>query len=299
MKKVLVASLVAHAAVFALLARERPTVVQPAPVAIFDEITLETEKATESTPVPSPEPEPEATPPEAAVAVSTSRRAGGAPPVAAPAAPASSTGVEPIAGANTDWVVNLGPGVQAPGMPGRGQFGSNGTNPFLTAPPTASGPAAEGPPKKNDPVGNGLKAAFLAPDQVNGIAAPVSRALESETRTSLAPLRGNAVFRAVVDATGAVTALHIVDTSSDRAGWEDARQRALAALQQKKLNLRGANGALIDIHVESEMRLPSGQVGGPDVGVKDGRLTLTGDLSDMGSKATRTVRARVSNYTPL
>ena len=44
---------------------------------------------------------------------------------------------------------------------------------------------------------------------------------------SLAPLKGNAIFHAVIDATGFVTSLSIVDSSGDARGWNDARDHAL------------------------------------------------------------------------
>lgn len=294
MRRVLVASALAHLAVFAWLARTPAAPKASASAPALEDMSIEMEVAETPVPTAAPAPVPESAAVAAAVTASP-RAMGGGPAVAAPAiAPASSAGVEPIAGANTDWVVNLGPGIEGRGVPGTlGNGALGGPNPFLTRPPEAPSPTA----KRKDTT---LKDALLAQDAAKGLGpdGPVLRALEEETRTSLAPIRGNATFRAIVDAGGNVTALQLLDASSDHAGWNDARERAFAALQKKKLELRGASGARIDIRVESEMRYPDGstaraQLGGP------GGSVLSGDLSNIGSGASRVVHARVSRVTPL
>lgn len=295
----LVASAIAHLAIFAWLARTperapRSPEWAPPPAATIG-VEVEVDPVELPPPPATSEPSPAASPERLASVARRSASGGaagaGAPSPAASAAPASSAaGAEAIAGGNTDWIVNLGPNVRAHDFhgttgPGRSRQEAE-----------AETRAATGPRKDQS-----LKGALLAEDAAKGLGpdGPVLRALEEETRTSLAPVRGNATFRAVVDATGAVTGLSLLDSTGDRAGWDDARARALAALQKKKLEMHGTNGALIDIRVESELRYPSGAVSRADVGVKDGRLTLSGDLSDIGSRPSRVVHARLSNYTPL
>jgi hypothetical protein len=227
--------------------------------------------------------------PAAETGAATTRVFRGAPALATSPAPATSSGTEPIAGGNTDWVVNTGSVAEGPIAPGI----SNGANPFLTRPVESPAPPASAR-RKDYSLNNALR----AQDAAKGLGpdGPVLRALEEETRTSLAPVRGNATFRAIVDATGTVTGLRVLDSTGDTQGWDDARQRAFAALQKKKLDVRGTNGALIDIHVESDLRFPSGAKSRVEV---TGPLSLGGDLADIGAKPQRVVHARLSNYTPL
>ena len=294
MKRVLVASALLHLAVFGALARSRPAAPVSVPAPALEEMTVEMEPEA-VTPAPVLAPTFDSSEPMAAVSTPAHPSSGvaSAPMSVSSAAPASSAGVEPVAGANTDWVVNLGAGVEGSRLPGP----PRGANPFITRPPGDGSGARDPNARRKDDT---LKGALLAADAAKGLGpdGPVLRALEDETRSSLAPLRGNATFRAIVDATGTVTALHILDQNGGP-GWDDARDRAFAALQKKKLDLHGTSGAMIDIRVESELRLPSGQTSHGDVGVQDGRLTLTGDLSDIGSRPTRAVKARLSSYTPL
>lgn len=304
MKKVLVASVAAHVAVFALLAHTRVTpAVATAPL---DEIELDL-PANQAAPEPMPaptetsdgtQPEPE----KREVVASVSTRGGGFAGTEMPA-PAASTGaaVEPIAGSNSSWVVNpFALGAGASGAP-TGTVplpNGRGGNPFG---PTRQQMEAEerafNTEKRKD---SGLKGALAAQDARKGLGpdGPVLRALEEETRSSLAPDRGSATFRAIVDATGTVTALNLLDSTGDRGGWNEARERAFAALQKKKLEMRGTNGAMIDITVESELRYPSGQKAGGGPSLTSGGVAM-GDLSDIGSRPQRVVHARLSNYTPL
>lgn len=292
MRRVLVASAIVHIAAFAWVSRERPAAPTPsAELAPYEPIETEIEA------IPLP-PETAETPTEseptrvAAVATPSPRGVAAenvgssAPTTMASAAPASSA-TETVAGANSTWSVNLGSGAVA------GTF-TNPGNPFVSRQQAEQAPAPISSTEKRK---DGSLAAMLrAQDAMKGLGpdGPVLRALESETRTSLAPISGKATFRAIVDATGTVTGLHIIE-STGGAGWDDARDRAFAALQKKKINVSG-NGATIDIRVESELRLPSGATSHlPDIGA----LSLGGDLGDIGAKSQRVVHARLSNFTPL
>ncbi len=301
MKKVLLVSALAHIAVFALL-RQRPTP-KLEEVAIEVITELDPVNVNVNVPVP-PDPKPVATTREAEPRSSIGSHAStstGSTASIASATPVASA--DPVAG-NTSWIVNLGPGVDTRGASPALGIGGVGNNPFLVNPATGPNDAgnSEAPNPNAKRKDNTLAAELHAQDAMKGLnpaAGAVIHSLEDETRTSLAPLRGNATFRAIVDATGAVTGLNLLDSTGDRAGWNDARERTLAALQKKKLDMRGTNGALIDIRVESEMRLPSGATTRAAPGVQDGRLTMTGDLSDVGSSATRIVHARISSFQPL
>lgn len=96
---------------------------------------------------------------------------------------------------------------------------------------------------------------------------PVLTALGEATARSTAPVRGRAVFVATADENG-VFALELHDAEGSRAGWDDARGLALAALKGKKLRLpAGATRAVMRIEVRSDWKLPSGHDPGTNVNV--------------------------------
>ncbi len=96
---------------------------------------------------------------------------------------------------------------------------------------------------------------------------PVLTALGEATSRSTAPVRGRAVFVATADESG-VFALELRDAEGSRAGWDDARTIALAALKGKKLRLpAGATRAVMRLEVRSDWKLPGGQDPGTNVSV--------------------------------
>jgi hypothetical protein len=285
MKKVLAASLVVHAALFGLLMRTR--VPAPPPVVVPAEANIEVAIET-AAPIGDAK---EDGPHEIATAIAAPARGIARPAPLASGAPAVD---EAPVGTSSTWIVDLG--VKPVGIP-TVPPAAGGTSFWPTRQQAEAEERAMQLPHKDD----GLKNAALAEDAAKGYGAdaPVLHALEDETRRSLAPLRGSATFHAIVDATGLVTTLIITDNVGDLRGWNDARDHALVELQKKRIPLRGAkNGVALDISIVSEMRSPAGALV-PEFGVKDGRLTMSGDVSNIGSKASRVVHARTTSYTPL
>lgn len=96
---------------------------------------------------------------------------------------------------------------------------------------------------------------------------PVLTALEEATSRSTAPVRGKAIFVAIADQNG-VFQIELHDAIGSRAGWDDARNIALAALKGKKLRLPpGATRAVMRIEVKSDWKLPSGHDPNPEITV--------------------------------
>lgn len=143
---------------------------------------------------------------------------------------------------------------------------------------------------------------------------PVLTALTEAARSSLAPERGTATFQATVDGAGLVVSLRLVGSTGGSDGWSDARDRAARSLAATKLALRGSKGATLTIVVESDVQLPSGTKPGAAVQptLKNSQVTLPnavtnnatsdsvktytigeGDLSDIGARPRRVVRARL------
>lgn len=303
LNRLLVVSALVHAAAFAWMMhadrRVAPSVATVSEPAAELEVEIEpAATATERVEEPAVA-EPVASPNEVAAVTTTRRdRSGGSGVTGAGSAtggPAGAGSSEPaLAGSNSTWVVELGPGAVV--QPFRAMPPSG--NPFM---PKRQEAEAEDRARELPHKDDSLKYALSVQDAAKGLGpdGPVLHALEDETRTSLAPLRGSATFHAIIDATGFVTSLTVTDSTGDTMGWNDARDHALAALQKKKLDLRGAkNGASLDIYVESKMRLPAGNESS-EYGVKDGMLTMGGDLSNLGSKPSRVVHARLANFTPL
>lgn len=120
---------------------------------------------------------------------------------------------------------------------------------------------------------------------------PVLRALRDAAYAGLAPERGSATFRAVVDAGGIVVDVRLLSSNGNERGWSDARARAMRALGGTKLALRGARGAELVIAVDSDVRLPSGSNPGSPIG--------TFDVTDISAKPVRVVHARLISLTTL
>jgi hypothetical protein len=208
-----------------------------------------------------------------------------------------------------------------------GIAGGGGTNPFLmgvpsgnsalpTVPATA-GPGGEPPNDAKRKVEASLRFEQRERDVSLGLGpdGPVLRALRDSTYSSLAPNKGKAVFLAVVDASGTVVDVRLVSTDGNDSAWQDARERAAKALLGQKLALRGAKGAEVRVEVSSDVLLPSGNrpdkspvqptlkpskivmpENAPSAPVADtvqSWTVATFDLSDIGAKPRRIVRARV------
>jgi hypothetical protein len=79
-------------------------------------------------------------------------------------------------------------------------------------------------------------------------------------RTSMAPTVGHAVFEFLIDGNGTLTAVHILDASSDRADWEQvAAEIAKAASRRMTRAPHGGQAVAMTLDVTSSMRTLSGQ----------------------------------------
>ena len=172
------------------------------------------------------------------------------------------------------------------------QLGIGRDNPFL--PRAEEKVPTSGP---NTPAARAMRGTGLVRDRELGLGpeGPAVRALADATSSSIAPLRGRAVFLVRTGGDGLVSAIDVVD-SEGGSGWLDAGRIALEALRGKKLNVpRGAAGLSMRIEVRSDMKLPSGE-NAPVTGRRGNsnmpELTIP-DVSDLGSKPRRVVHSRV------
>jgi hypothetical protein len=253
MRRVLIASLVVHGALFALLMRTRVT----APVAI-------------EAPAPEPievqwnEPSPAAVPMnEGPVAMATERRT--TVTKAAPS-PAATTEVVEAPADTAPYASNGTLFVWAPNI----GVGAKGSNPFLLGGPGQGGTSEKGAPvdplavPENKKAEQAVKDGLRARDQSIGLGleGPVVTALEGATHAGFAPEHGTATFLAVIDERGLVIDLRLVSSTasnSDAArGWEDVRKRAVKSLATAKIEMRGVKHAELKIEVESNVLLASG-----------------------------------------
>jgi len=148
------------------------------------------------------------------------------------------------------------------------------------------------------PAARAMRGTGLARDRELGLGpeGPAVRALADATSSSIAPLKGRAVFLVHTGGDGLVSSIDVID-SEGGTGWLDAGKIALAALRGKKLNVpRGANGMNMRIEVRSDMKLPSGAsspLGGARRGDNNAPELLIPDVSDFGSKPRRVVHSHV------
>jgi hypothetical protein len=253
MRRVLLASLVVHGALFALLMRTRV----PAPVAIEAPPT-ETFDVQWDEPAPTPLPES-----EGPVAMATERRA-----TITKAAP-SPTATTEVVEAPADTAPYASNGTLFVWAPNIGLGGKGGTNPFLLGGP-GQGTSEKGglvdplAVPENKKAEQAVKDGLRARDQSIGLGleGPVVTALEGATHAGFAPEHGTATFLAVIDERGLVIDLRLVSSTasnSDAArGWEDVRKRAVRSLATAKIEMRGVKHAELKIEVESSVLLASG-----------------------------------------
>jgi hypothetical protein len=155
-----------------------------------------------------------------------------------------------------------------------------------------------------------------------GAAGPVLSVLEKITRASRTPPDGSAIFSVVIDPSGKLHEIEVLEVHTDRQGWEGIGRAVARELEKKKLRVpKGTRGVRVTIEVVSQVQLPSGASPGLDVDVlglplkrsgypKSKKMTLldptTGtilglgfDPADIGANAKRNVRARVLDEQPL
>lgn len=319
-KRVLVASVLVHLAVFAAFSRVRPPASAPLAVEAPDPIEVDWPPSEPETPsLPMPEP--------VAIVVAPRPHGPELPPSEAPA-PVSSAEPPPD---TTPYAANRTMIVFAPSVGIMG--GASGArNPFLTNGADA-GSAGAGDPARTVASADGMsvplnkraeqavKDGLRARDQSIGLGleGPVVHALEDATHSGFAPERGNATFVAVIDERGIVIDLKLLAsnaTGTDGArGWEAVRQNAVKSLATAKIDMRGVKRAELKIEVESKVLLASGnkpedfpikpvakpsQTGvvlqtaapGPANGALGGTVAEF-DITDLHRKAGRVVHARL------
>ena len=322
MRRVLVASAIAHIAIFAVVARVEPRPVEPPAPPTYEPIEGAIELVPDLDRVP--EPTPTAAPPQPAFATAGSDGGSAATPRVEPApaqaavAPVSSAEPAPYA-SNGTWIVSpLSLGIAATGD----------RNPFIGRVDGGAGGAAA---SSADPMSvplhkraeQAMKDALRARDHAVGLGpeGPVVTALEDAAHAGFSPERGIATFLAVIDERGLVIDLKLMKTNaSDKSGergWEDVRQRAVKSLATAKIEMRGVKRAELTIEVESKVVLPDGrdpQKQGPVKPVAEptavitrseapaspsgadavaGAKVATFDLSNIGAKVQRVVHAKL------
>jgi hypothetical protein len=123
---------------------------------------------------------------------------------------------------------------------------------------------------------------------------PAITALSDATTTSIAPLKGRALFVVRAGGDGLVWAVELLD-SEGGSGWRDAGRIALEKLRGKKMRMPvGASALNMRIEVRSEMKLPNGEsapIGGRLGENSMPELTIP-DVSNLGAKPRRVVHAR-------
>lgn len=170
--------------------------------------------------------------------------------------------------------------------------GAGGRNPFLPrheeTVPTSG---------RDAPAARAMRGTGLARDRELGLGpeGPVVSALADATSSSLAPVRGRAVFLVRANGDGLVSGIDVID-SEGGSGWIDAGKIALEKLRGKKLKIpTGAKGMNMRIEVLSEMKVPSGQdslFGARQGENKMPEMTIP-DPADIGAKPRRVVRSHV------
>ena len=185
-----------------------------------------------------------------------------------------------------------GSGIAIPIPYSAAELGIGGPNPFL---PRREEKAPTGP---DHPAARAMRGTGLEHDRELGLGpeGPAITALTEATTSSIAPLRGRAMFVVRTGGDGVVSAIDLVD-SEGGSGWVDAGRIALESLRGKKLRIpSGATGMNMHIEVRSEMKLPNGEnapFGGRRGDNDMPELTIP-DVSNIGSKPRRVVHARAA-----
>lgn len=186
-----------------------------------------------------------------------------------------------------------GSGIAIPIPYSDAELGIGGPNPFL---PRREEKAPTGGP--DHPAARAMRGTGLARDRELGLGpeGPAIAALTEATTSSIAPLRGRAMFVVRTGGDGVVSAIDLVD-SEGGSGWVDAGRIALERLRGKKLRIpSGATGMNMHIEVRSEMKLPNGENApfGGRLGENDMPELTIPDVSNIGSKPRRVVHARAA-----
>jgi hypothetical protein len=134
--------------------------------------------------------------------------------------------------------------------------------------PAASDPAPTRTPRRTvdrDAAGKVLRSALRERDQRIGLGLPAANTVASVLRVAVTPHTppvSRATFRAHIDAQGRVVGLQVLSFSAGTAAmWNRASQHARRLLASRTFAMRGdfAAGALVTVHVQSEVQWPSGK----------------------------------------
>jgi len=144
-------------------------------------------------------------------------------------------------------------------------------NVFLDGlPGGAERPPVSGPSVPNEAPGidQSIRDALSDRDREVGLAAggPIVGVAEEISRASETPWNAQATFEVVADASGAVTAVHLLDASEAWGAWAQVAQDLNAALRGRTLRVpAGSSGLAVTLDVVSRLQLPSGH--DPDMAV--------------------------------
>jgi hypothetical protein len=150
-------------------------------------------------------------------------------------------------------------------------IGLGGRNVFLEGlPGSPERPPAANPSGLNEAPGveQSIRDALSERDREVGLAAggPIVGVAEEISRASETPWNSRATFEAITDASGAVTAVHLLNASEAWGAWERVAKDLHAALQRRTLHVpAGSAGLAVTLDVVSRLQLPSGH--DPDMAV--------------------------------
>jgi hypothetical protein len=118
-------------------------------------------------------------------------------------------------------------------------------------------------PERNEAPGmqQSVRDALQEHDRALGLGAggPIVGVAEDVARASVTPWNSRATFEVVADATGAITAVRLVDASEAWGDWERVASDLREALRRLALRVpKGASGLEATIEVTSRFQLPSG-----------------------------------------
>jgi hypothetical protein len=147
----------------------------------------------------------------------------------------------------------------------------------------------------------------------HSIAGPLVSAAHEAASPRIAPDVGTATIEIESDASGEVVSAHVVDSSGDRAQWEDVAAQIRRSMAHKPLRVpAGAHGVRAHVRIVAERTLPSGERttvhpgAAPDdvcdnsgptrrctAGMPGGAGGTWGDVTNIGAKRSRVVHVQL------
>ena len=287
----LVAALVVHVAVFAVAGHVHAAI--RGPMTTEPALTLLPVEVEPETPVPTPieptEPALEPTQALAFVEPSTARptRHTTEPPAASAVALPETAPATP--GGWTLRVTTDRPGGQ--GSSPLAPLAIDGQNHFLGRRETPQEAQRAADEEANRAAGAAIRGALHDHDVALGLGGggPVISALEAAVRESTAPDESSAILIAVADPSGLLLSVD-VESATDGSSYRAVAEDVLRRLRGQHLRIpSGTRGLAMRIDVSSKLAAPSG--GG--VGLDPRHAGAQFDISDIGSRPRRAVKARV------